>query len=309
MGDCIALARKKNRVCILVYHRILEHYDPLLESEPDVETFTWQMQTLAKCFNVLSLQDAVSALKTGSVPPRAVSISFDDGYRSTHDLAMPVLRGLDLPATVFVTSGYLGGGIMWNDRILESVRLLPEGTLDMQSVNIGMHTFAKPRDKLALANHINDACKYLSPKQRAEVIEELEKQSGHASTQNLMLTPAMVANLAKNGIDIGGHTVNHPILTRLPDEAATDEIGENKRVLESIIGKQLQLFAYPNGKVGMDFDQRHIAMVKAAGYMAAFTTTPGAAGQADNLFELPRGRPWDETPLRFSMRLLSWLAR
>lgn len=309
MGDCIALARKNRRVCILVYHRILEHYDPLLDSEPDVEAFTWQMETLVKCFNVLSLQDAVSAVKSGNVPPRAVCISFDDGYRSIHDLAMPVLSGLGLPATVFVTSGYLSGGTMWNDRILESVRWLPEGTLDMQSVNIGIHALAKPEDKLELANHINDACKYLSPKQRAEVIGELERQSGHASTQNLMLTPAMVANLAKNGIDIGGHTVNHPILTRLPDEAANDEIVENKRVLEAIIGKPLQLFAYPNGKVGMDFDQRHVAMVEAAGYMAAFTTTPGAAGQADSLFELPRSRPWDETPLRFSMRLLSWLAR
>lgn len=299
----------EQRVCILVYHRILEKYDPLLDSEPDVETFTWQMETLAKCFNVLSLEEAVSAIKEGRVPPRAVCISFDDGYRSTHDLAMPVLRRLGLPATVFVTSGYLDGGIMWNDRIIESVRWLPNGTLDMQSVNIGLHNLAKPEDKLALASHINDACKYLSPKQRTEVIEELEKQSGHASTHNLMLTPVMVANLAKNGVDIGGHTVNHPILTRLPDAEARSEIVENKRVLEGIIGKSLQLFAYPNGKVGMDFDHRHVEMVEAAGYVAAFTTAPGAASVDNTFFELPRSRPWDKTPLRFSMRLLSWLAR
>ncbi len=308
MGDCIALARNNRRVCILVYHRILEQYDPLLDSEPDVETFTWQMETLAKCFNILTLQDAVSAIKNGSLPPRAVCISFDDGYRSTHDLAMPVLQGLGLPATVFVTSGYLNGGIMWNDRILESVRWLPEGTLDMQSVNIGLHTLTRPQDKLALANHINEACKYLSPKQRSDVIEELEKQSGHASTQNLMLTPAMVANLVQNGFDIGGHTVNHPILTRLPDETARDEIVQNKRMLEAITGKPLKLFAYPNGKVGMDFDHRHVQMVESAGYVAAFTTASGAAGPANQFFELPRSRPWDSTPLRFSMRLLSWLA-
>ncbi|UUZ51382.1 hypothetical protein LP420_19160 [Massilia sp. B-10] len=78
------------------YHRILEAADPLLESEPDVATFRWQMELLANCFNVIPLYEAVGLIGTGRMPPRAVCITFDDGYRSVHDLALPILQELKL---------------------------------------------------------------------------------------------------------------------------------------------------------------------------------------------------------------------
>jgi peptidoglycan/xylan/chitin deacetylase (PgdA/CDA1 family) len=309
LGDVVSLVRKQPGVCILVYHRILEVNDPLLDTEPDIAAFTWQMETLARCFNVLSLPDATMAIRAGRVPPRAVCISFDDGYRSTHDLALPILNRLGLPATVFVTSGYLDGGNMWNDRIVEAVRGLPEGFLDLQCVNIGVYQLSGIVDRKNVVNSINDDCKYLLPQRRFDVIEELERRAGQMSRCDLMLTRDMVKNLAGHGIEIGGHTVTHPILTKLDDNAACDEIIKNKQVLESIIDGPLRLFAYPNGKVGMDFDERHVQMVQAAGYIAAFTTATGAATIKDEIFQLPRSRPWDMTPLRFSMRILLWLAR
>ena len=92
-GDTIAPRGKGDgRLCIVNYHRILPAPDPLLDSEPTVDTFRWQMELLARCFNVMSLHDAVRMLATERMPPRAVAITFDDGYRSTHDLALPVLR-------------------------------------------------------------------------------------------------------------------------------------------------------------------------------------------------------------------------
>jgi peptidoglycan/xylan/chitin deacetylase (PgdA/CDA1 family) len=308
LGNSISLLNGESRVCVLVYHRILDQSDPLLDSEPDVHAFTWQMELLASCFNVLSLHDAIAAIRTGNVPPRAVCISFDDGYRSTHDVALPILRRLNLTATVFVASGFLDGGNMWNDRIVEAVRLLPHGALDLRSVNIGSFQLTNLTDRKRVLNQLNDACKYLSPLQRLEVIGEIERLAGPVPTSNLMLTREMISNLARHGIEIGGHTVTHPILTKVDDEAARIEVVENKHVLEGLIGKPLRLFAYPNGKIGMDFDQRHVRMVREAGYSAAFTTAIGALSVNDDPMQLPRGRPWDLTPLRFSLRLLSWLA-
>jgi hypothetical protein len=90
---------------------------------------------------------------------------------------------------------------------------------------------------------------------------------------------------------------------------ARAEIVENKQHLETIIGKPIRLFAYPNGKRGKDYDDRHIQMVKDAGYIAAFTTHAGAATKAHDSYQLPRGRPWDTTPFKFGARLLYWLAR
>ncbi|MFZ6748706.1 polysaccharide deacetylase family protein [Undibacterium sp. Ren11W] len=307
VGDCISLLGKESRVCVINYHRILSSKDSLLESEPDLATFTWHMEVLASRFNVLSLYDAIIAIQEDRVPPRAVCISFDDGYRSTHDLALPVLTRLSLPATVFVTTGFLSGGNMWNDRIVEAIRLLPNGPLDLEKVGMGMWDLAEQKERIKIVNFINDSCKYLTSEGRLRVILELERLSQPIQTSNLMLTREMVANLAQQGIEIGGHTITHPILTTLDDEAARYEINENKRVLEQIIQKPVRLFAYPNGKVGMDFDQRHRRMVQDAGYFASFTTGFGTLNKESNLFELPRRRPWDTNPLMFSLRLLSWL--
>jgi peptidoglycan/xylan/chitin deacetylase (PgdA/CDA1 family) len=309
IGNSIRFLSKEGRVCIITYHRILEHNDPLLEPEPDVETFTWQMETLAACFNVLTLPDAMIAIRDNKVPPRAVCISFDDGYRSCHDFALPILNSLGLPATVFVTTGYLDGGNMWNDRIIKAVRHLPEGTLDLREIGMGLHTISELKDRKEIAQKISDDCKYVPTEDRTKVIEKLEQLAGNDLSTNLMLTREMIVNLSKHGIEIGGHTVTHPILAKLSDDDARFEIVENKRVLEKIIGKPLQLFAYPNGKAEVDFDRRHVEMVRAAGYTAAFTTAFGTATKMNDFFQIPRSRPWDLTPLIFSMRLLFWLGK
>ena len=92
-------ARGNGRLCILTYHRILDAHDFSLV-KMDVETFRWQMQLLADCFNVLPLHEALQMLLLKQIPPRAVCITFDDGYRSTYDLALPILKEFGLPAPV-----------------------------------------------------------------------------------------------------------------------------------------------------------------------------------------------------------------
>lgn len=307
-GDRIAQHDKKDlRLCVINYHRILPAPDPLLASEPDVQAFRWQMELLAECFNVLPLQEALAALEAGELPPRAVCITFDDGYRSVHDLALPILMELDLHATVFVTSGYLGNGNMWNDRIIEAVQNLPAGALDLRHLNLGIYPLMSLADRRRAAEELIAASKYLPPERRGAVAQELEDMLGYRLSDEAMLTPEMVRNLALQGLEIGGHTVSHPILAGLDDDAARYEIAEGKRQLEAIIGRPVSLFAYPNGKFGIDFDERHMRMAKEAGFSAAFTTSIGAASRKNDLFRLPRSRPWDTAPSLFGLRLLRWL--
>jgi peptidoglycan/xylan/chitin deacetylase (PgdA/CDA1 family)/glycosyltransferase involved in cell wall biosynthesis len=308
LGDSISSFGPEGRLAIITYHRILERPDPLLESEPDIEKFTWQMETLASCFNVLPLHDAITLLRENRIPPRAVCITFDDGYRSCHDLALPVLTRLSLPATVFVSTDFLDNGNMWNDRILEAVRLLPLGQLDLHELGLGSWPLSCIEDRKKIVAELDRNCKYLSAQGRLKIIEKLEMLTGQIKAPQQMLSRDMVLALARQNIEIGGHTITHPILAKLSDESARYEIVENKRTLEEIIGKPLRLFAYPNGKAGMDFDQRHVKMVEDAGYFAAFTTAFGAASKHHDFFQFPRSRPWDATPFWFSVRLLSWLA-
>ncbi len=309
LGNSIASKRAgEGRLCVVNYHRILKAQDPLLETEPDVATFRWQMELLATCFNVLPLHEAVQLIGTGRMPPRAVCITFDDGYRSVHDLALPVLQEFKLPATVFVTSGYVGGGNMWNDHIIEAVQSLPPGQLDLSELGLGAYSLASLGDRRQTVNALTEASKYLPPQARDDLIKRLERMRGEHLDHDLMLTPDMVINLDRAGIEIGAHTISHPILTSLDDESARLEIVGGKQALEAIIGKPVRLFAYPNGKAGKDFDERHVRMAREAGFSAAFTTGHGAVTSQQDPFQLPRSGPWDRTPFMFGMRLLRWLA-
>ncbi|QOY94676.1 polysaccharide deacetylase family protein [Massilia sp. UMI-21] len=307
-GDVLARqAGAKGGVCVVNYHRVLAEHDPLLASEPDLPTFRWQMELLARCFNVLPLYDAVRAAASGTLPPRAVCITFDDGYRSVHDLALPVLRELGLPATVFVTSGYIGQGNMWNDRIVEAVQTLPAGQLDLSELGLGAYSLRTLDDRKITLGALIERSKYLPPQARHGLVQRLEALVGDGLASGLMLTPEMVRNLDRHGIEIGAHTVSHPILTSLDDTDAQAEIRVGKQQLEELLGKPVRLFAYPNGKVQKDFDERHVRMVREAGFAAAFTTAVGVITRDMDCFQLPRSRPWDATPFRFGLRLLSWM--
>jgi peptidoglycan/xylan/chitin deacetylase (PgdA/CDA1 family) len=308
VGKAIALAGRGNRLCVVNYHRILAVPDPLLESEPDLATFRWQMALLARGFNVLPLPEALAALDAGTLPPRAVCITFDDGYRSVHDLALPVLREFGLPATVFVTSGFVGEGNMWNDRIIEAVQGLKGETLDLSDHGLGRFALDTLEARKQTLGRLTERSKYLPPAARAALVERLEAMVGDELAPGLMLTPENIRKLQASRIEIGAHTVTHPILTSLDDETARLEITAGKADLEEITGRSVRLFAYPNGKPGMDFDARHAAMVREAGFDAAFTTLPGPITRAQDRFQLARSRPWDKTPLMFGLRLLRWLA-
>lgn len=309
IGDSYALwPARKARLCIVNYHRILEASDPLLDNEPDVQTFRKHMKMLADCFKVLPMDEALDALQQGRLPARAVCITFDDGYRSVHDLALPVLREFNLPATVFVSSGYVDSEEnMWNDRIVDAVRAAAGKELDLRAIGAGQYPLDSVEARCTAVRKLTARAKYLPPAERMALVETLEALTGPRS-RPLMLSAEMVRTLQASNVEIGAHTVSHPILTSLPDADAMAEIAGSKTALEAILGRPVRYFAYPNGKTGLDFDERHVAMVRDAGFAAAFSTAPGAVTERDNPFTLPRSRPWDASTFFYMLRLLRWLA-
>src|SRR5262245_19841153 len=102
------------RLSVLAYHRVLPAPDPLRPSEPTAAEFEQRMRWVKANFNVLPLTEAVGALREGRLPERALSITFDDGYADNHDIELPILARLGLPATFFVATGFLDGGCMFN---------------------------------------------------------------------------------------------------------------------------------------------------------------------------------------------------
>lgn len=303
MATCRAVER---RLCILNYHRILARPDSLLQADPDVETFRWQMELLSQCFNVLPLSTAIHMLEHGMLPPRAICITFDDGYRSVFELALPILREFRLPATIFISTAYIGDHNMWNDRILEAIRRIPPGPLNLHKYGMGNFQIEGESSRNRIAKTLTERSKYYQPELRTDLAFALEQMCSGLTSSGLMLTQSMIRDLEHSGFEIGSHTISHPILTCVSDEVAWHEISNGKKQLEKIINRPVRFFAYPNGKFGIDFDDRHIAMTKEAGFAAAFTTAMGSAKQRQDLFQIPRSGPWDSNPLTFGLRLIRW---
>jgi peptidoglycan/xylan/chitin deacetylase (PgdA/CDA1 family) len=293
------------RLSILIFHRVLRHRDPMYPETVDAERFDELCQWVQGWFHVLPLRDAVDRLYTGRLPARAMAITFDDGYADNEAIAAPILAKHRLPATFFVASGYLDGGCMWNDVVIEALRRAPMGRLDLRGVGAVDDDFRWTDDegRRGVAERIIRKIKYLEPGDRLACARTIASLAQTQVPTDSMMTSAQVEQLSRRGFDIGGHTVTHPILARLPAAAARREIEDGRRRLAEITGRDVTLFAYPNGKPGADYGPEAVDLVRRAGFDAAVSTAWGVSTPSTDRFELTRFSPWDRQRSRFAARL------
>jgi peptidoglycan/xylan/chitin deacetylase (PgdA/CDA1 family) len=300
----LPLARGGRRgLSTLIYHRVLSEPDPLFPGELDRAGFARQIALIKSCCNVLPLLDAVHHLRAGTLPPRAACITFDDGYADNADVALPVLQHYGVPATFFVASGFLDGGCMWNDAIIDLVRQARGAVIDARPLGLDVHPVATIAERRAAIAALIGRLKYLPMAERQAQVARLAAIAGGAPAPDLMMTSDQVRQLRAAGMQIGAHTVNHPILARLPSAQARAEIADGKRALEDITGATVKLFAYPNGKPGEDYLAEHVTMARELGFDGAVSTAWGASRDTPDLFQMPRFTPWDRAPSRFMLRL------
>lgn len=303
IGNVLSPAGKYARLSILIYHHVLHEPDPVFPEDLDGEAFDRHMRTLAQCCNILPLSEAAARLQKGSLPARAACITFDDGYENNVSVALPILQRHAIPATFFITSSYLYGGRMWNDTVIQAVKRSPMEVLDLSMFGLGTCSLASPQLRRQAINQLLGKLKYLPLPQRNERAAELEELSAAQIPANVMMSPADVRSLRAAGMEIGGHTVTHPILATLDQESAWREIVQGKEALEGIVGEKLTLFAYPNGVPRQDYRAEHIDMVKRAGFSYAVSTAHGAALAESDRFQLPRFSSWGATPEKFIYQL------
>lgn len=287
---------------VLIFHRVLPAPDPIFPDEMHSRRFDEVCGWLKSWFNVLPLDVAVTQLKAGTLPPCAASITFDDGYADNHDVAMPILRRHGLSATFFIATGFLNGGRMWNDTVIESVRITRASTLDLDE--LGCFAVCSPDEKAAAIGSIIGKIKYLPVPARLAMSQCIAKAARVDPPNNLMMTTAQVKSMRQAGMQIGAHTLSHPILASLGPEPASIEIKGSRDFLEHFLGERVGLFAYPNGKPGDDYLPANVQAVRDLGFDAAVSTQWGASRTGDDPFQIKRFTPWDQTRFRFGMRLL-----
>jgi len=297
----LATLGPSGRLSILLYHRVLPAPDALRPGEPDAATFAWQMRLLAEHWTPLPLDEALCRLDEGRLPLRAVSVTFDDGYADNAEIALPILRATGVPATFFIASGFLDGGRMFNDSLIETLRRLPSGTLDLGP--LGHYRLDDMPSRLAACQALIGQIKYRPPEERERLATTLAERLDAPLPDHLMLRGEQVRALRAAGMLIGAHTLSHPILSRLDLAEAERDIVAGRARLEALLGEPVRLFAYPNGQPGRDYDERHVRLVRALGFEAAVSTAWGAVGRTSARFELPRFTPWDRAPARFALRL------
>src|SRR5690606_14185044 len=185
----------------------------------------------------------------------------DDGYANNHELAAPLLERAGLPATFFIAGDAVDSGVMFNDLIIEGVRIRGRDWMLGELVNLN-GGIAATEDPAMLIGQILQRLKYLPTKQRATLAHSFFRENANREAPRLMMDRADVADLARRGFDIGGHTLRHSILKELSDREARQEIEGCFQWLEETTGHAPESFAYPNGIPERDFGPEHENMVR-----------------------------------------------
>jgi peptidoglycan/xylan/chitin deacetylase (PgdA/CDA1 family) len=293
------------KLTVLLYHRVLPRPDPLVPHEPDAAEFDAQLACLARVFRVVSLEDGLRKLREGTLPARAICITFDDGYRDNIEVAVPVLKRHGLTASFFIATGFLDGGRMMHDTVIEAVRRLPDGACDLGWIGLGQPLIGDAASRVALIDEFVRCVKYLPFQERADACLRLAQGVKEPLPTDLMMVSDHVRQLVSQGMEVGAHTHNHPILARLSPEEAAAQIVKSRDTLADLLGSTPTLFAYPNGKPNLDYGSEHVDLVKQAGFSAAVSVSMGTASRTSDHFQIPRFIPWDRDPRRLALRILA----
>ena len=295
---------KRKKLFIFIYHRVLDEPDDMRPWEIDKNTFSWQMELVAKHFNVMAFSEAIKRMDNGTLPPRAMCITFDDGYADNCTNALPILLNNKLSAIFFIASGYLNGGRMWNDSVIESLRAMQASKLDLTEIGLDTYDINSPQKKARVAIEIIQKIKHLEPNLRAQYTGYIVALENNKLPDNLMLSTPQLIKLHESGMEIGGHTVTHPILATLELDAVKQEVYDNKIALEKMLNTKLRYFAFPNGKPEQDYLIEQIQVIKNCGYEASVSTLPGVSTAHNDRFQLARFTPWDKHPVKFMLRIV-----
>ena len=265
---------------IFLYHALVEK--PLALPDPcfiDARLFRRQMLYLLENFQVVALAELREAMATRQSRPVA-AITFDDGFMNNCSVALPILRELQLPATVFLCTDLVDSdATIW---FCQVNRAVSESTLSSVIWRGEAFDLSSCSARLAASLRIQQAIKQGSPLAVASEVEDVVRALGGTPTHGVdadspyaMLTSASIAEMLDSGlIDFGAHTRTHAILGRLTPEQQSDEILGSIEAVQRLTSRPCRMFAYPNGTRG-DYDGTTLAILSEAGVELAVTAIHG----------------------------------
>jgi peptidoglycan/xylan/chitin deacetylase (PgdA/CDA1 family) len=236
------------------------------------------MEYLNQKYNIASGKNIVEWITDGrKLPPNAALITFDDGYYDNFANAYPVLKAYDFPAIIFLTTDFIDSSHPFYWDIVEyAFENSPKDNADFPLLGkrywIDVESRKNIMDEwIALAKTLPESDKKKNVYQLPDILHVSIPDDLSAG---LALTWSDVRHMNENGIEMGSHTVSHPILTRISLKVAKDELEKSKNRIETKIDAPVTSFAYPNGQ-NKDFNEEIVKLVRDSGYRTAFTLLPG----------------------------------
>jgi peptidoglycan/xylan/chitin deacetylase (PgdA/CDA1 family) len=252
--------------------------------------FAEQMEVLRTAFHPRSLLDLVDDVEAGDVRPRTVSVTFDDGYRDNLYEAKPLLELHGVPATVFIITGYVQSSRdFWWD-VLERLCRTADRAGDFDAMYRSLYAELQP----------------LGDGERQVSLDQLADETGtRAPTCVETMTTAELESLATSSlIELGAHTVTHPLLTTLSAAEQLHEMRASKRFVEEVVGQTIRSFSYPFGS----YEPASVTSARMAGFTCACTSARSPVAAGANVFELPRFPIGNWSGEELERKLSTWLA-
>lgn len=298
-------SRFSNKGIILMYHWInnsLENGCHTTWEKNRVGYFEAQMKYIKEKMNPVSVSDLVKYISAGkTIPKKAIAVTFDDGYEDNYTNAYPILKRHGIPATIFVTAGYVGvENNFWWDRVEELIKNSSVHFLDLKILSdlaegeklrfSGIINLKETKMKKASVIRIVELIKTLNESGIQCAIKRLEENLRVKDVnikKRKILTWSQVKEMANDGIEIGSHTVNHPNLGKISQEEVEREISESKELIEEKICKPVHGFAIPYGLEGF-YNKDVIEIIKRSNYQYSCSAKVGCADINSDIYELKR---------------------
>ena len=282
-------------IVTLNYHRIGDAHQTSLDSgvfSAAAEQFEEQLKYLKAESDVIGVGDISDALRPGS-KRRCVLITFDDGYLDNYQIAYPILKQVGVPAVIFLTTGFLDQRfVSWWDEIAWIMKNTQRTELklpDLWEVEPFSLTNGNSRPEILRLLRL---AKLLPPPSLQNLLSDLAEAAGTGRAPQTTetapwLTWDMVREMRRGGIDFGGHTVTHPVLSTCTVEQQRDEIMVSKQRIEQELGEPITVFSYPIGQP-WSFNADSVRLVREAGYQCAFSFYPGYSTYGSDKYDMRR---------------------
>ncbi len=274
---------------VLMYHRFSDGEEIGKTSR---KAFEIHLRYLARHYKIISLTEAAARLKANeNLPKRSAVITIDDGYHDFYDIAFPVLKAFDVPATIYLVTDFVAGNCwIWTDNARYILTKTRRGHIAFE---IGGKAFdmplGGPASRFAAAGSLNSELKKLPDEEKDVYLAELAQAMDVTVPETpphefSALSWDHAREMAAAQIEIGSHTAAHPILTNVASERLKNELESSMTALEQQLGPSPIHFCYPNGNVS----SRERNAVEAAGYASAVTTEIKLCETDADRFLIPR---------------------